>query len=48
MDLVLTVESSATAPDLVMRSSRVVAAKAFAASGQRGAEARRELKRRRE
>src|SRR5258708_7020549 len=31
MALVLTVESSATAPDLVMRSSRVGAAKAFAA-----------------
>jgi hypothetical protein len=39
---------NAAAPDLVMRSSRVDAAKAFAASGQRGAEARRELKRRRE
>jgi hypothetical protein len=48
MALVMTVESSATAPDLVMRSSRVGAAMAFAASDQRGAEAIRELKRRRE
>ena len=36
------------APDFVMRSSRAVAAKVRAANGQSGAEAMRELKRRRE